>query len=356
MKKSLTIVMTAAMSMSLLFGCSGKTAATTKETEMKPGTTLETAGEETIEATEGYAVKTGLSIVTSFSGEDATAEKDGLAKADIAVVAVTVNEDGVIESCVIDAVQAKMNFSAAGEFLSAEDEFLSKNELGDEYGMRKASSIGKEWNEQAAAVAEYAEGKTLEEIKGIALTEEGTAADEDLAASATIHMNGFINGIEQAVNNAIDLGAVSGDELKLVTVTDTGKSKSATAEEDGLAQVYSFIGAITLNGDTITSCNIDAVQANISFNAEGTITSDMEAEVTTKNQLGDAYGMKKASGIGKEWNEQAEAFCEYVTGKTIEEVKGIALTEKGAPADADLAASVTVSVGDFLTLIEKAVQ
>ena len=82
----------------------------------------------------------------------------------------------------------------------------------------------------------------------------------------------------------------------------------------------------------------------------------MEAEVATKNQLGDAYGMKKASGIGKEWNEQAAAFCEYVTGKTVEEVTGIALTEKGAPADADLAASVTVSVGDFLTLIEKAAQ
>lgn len=356
MKKSLAIIMTAAMSMSLLFGCSGKTTATTKETEKKSETAAETVTEETTAAIEGSAVKTGLSIVTSLSGNDATAEEEGLAKADIAVVAVTVNEDGVIESCVIDAVQAKMNFSATGEFLSADTEFLSKNELGDEYGMRKASAIGKEWNEQAAAVAEYAEGKTVEEIKGIALTEEGTPADEDLAASATVHMNGFISGIEQAVNNAVDLGAVSGDELKLVTVTDTGKSKSATAEEDGVAQAYSFIGAITLNGDTITSCNIDAVQANISFNAEGAITSDMEAEVATKNQLGDAYGMKTASGIGKEWNEQAAAFCEYVTGKTVEEVTGIALTEKGAPADEDLAASVTVSVGDFLTLIEKAAQ
>lgn len=356
MKKSLAIIMTAAMSMSLLFGCSGKTAGTTKETEKKAETTAETAAEETTAGTEGGAVKTGLSIVTSLSGEDATAEADGLAKADIAVVAVTVGEDGVIESCVIDAVQAKMNFSAAGEFLSTDAEFLSKNELGEEYGMKKVSSIGKEWNEQAAAVADYAEGKTVEEIKGIALNEEGAPADADLAASATVHINGFISGIEQAVNNAVDLGAVSGDELKLVTVTDTGKSKSATAEEDGLAQAYSYIGAITLNGDTITSCNIDAVQANISFNAEGAITSDLEAEVATKNELGDAYGMKKVSSIGKEWYEQAAAFCEYVTGKTVEEVKGIALTEKGAPEDADLAASVTVSVGDFLTLIEKAAQ
>ena len=33
--------------------------------------------------------------------------------------------------------------------------FPSKNELGGGYGMGKASSIGKEWNEQAAALADY---------------------------------------------------------------------------------------------------------------------------------------------------------------------------------------------------------
>ena len=65
------------------------------------------------------------------------------------------------------------------------------------------------------------------------------------------------------------------------------------------------------------------------------------------------HGMKGFSGIGKEWNEQAAAFAEYVTGKTAEEVAGIALTETTAPAEADLASSVTISVGGFMALIEK---
>jgi hypothetical protein len=58
-------------------------------------------------------------------------------------------------------------------------------------------------------------------------------------------------------------------------------------------------------------------------------------------------------GAKAEWNEQAAAFCRYVTGKTAAEVSGIAVTE-GKPADADLASSVTISIGGFQKLIEKA--
>ena len=35
--------------------------------------------------------------------------------------------------------------------------------------------------------------------------------------------------------------------------------------------------------------------------------------------------MRGNSGIGKEWNEQANAFAEYIVGKTVDEVKGIAV-------------------------------
>ena len=42
------------------------------------------------------------------------------------------------------------------------------------------------------------------------------------------------------------------------------------------------------------------------------------------------------------------------TGKTVAEATGIAVTEEGNAGDADLAASVTIGVGDFLTLVEKA--
>ena len=109
---------------------------------------------------------------------------------------------------------------------------------------------------------------------------------------------------------------------------------------------------MTKNGDVITSCIIDAIQSKAEFGADGVATTESGA-VSSKNQLGENYGMKGFSGIGKEWNEQAAAFAEYVTGKTAEEVAGIALTETTAPAEADLASSVTISVGGFMALIEK---
>ena len=134
------------------------------------------------------------------------------------------------------------------------------------------------------------------------------------------------------------------------------KSKDAAADKDGVAQAYATIAAVTFDGDVITSCYIDAVQANVNFDASGTITTDLTAAPQTKNQLGDAYGMKQASSIGKEWNEQAAGFCAYVTGKTAAEVKGLAVDESGKAADADLAATVTVGIGEFQTLIAKAAE
>ncbi len=104
----------------------------------------------------------------------------------------------------------------------------------------------------------------------------------------------------------------------------------------------------------ITSCYIDAVQANVNFDTAGHITTDLTAAPQTKNQLGDGYGMKQASSIGKEWNEQAAGFCAYVTGKTAAQVAGLAVDESGKAADADLAATVTVGIGEFQSLIEKA--
>ena len=222
--------------------------------------------------------------------------------------------------------------------------------------MRKASSIGKEWNEQLAALADYAVGKKVSELKGLAVNETGKAGDADLAASVTLYIGAFVDGIMDAADNSQDLGASKGDKLGLASVTNMSKSKDASADGDGLAQAYSTFAAVTFNGDTVTSCYIDAVQANVNFDAAGKITTDLTAAPKTKNELGDDYGMRKASSIGKEWNEQAAGFSAYVTGKTLSEIAGLAVDEGDKAADADLAATITVSIGEFQELVEKAAQ
>ena len=318
-------------------------------------TEAQTEGAADAEVSE-TALKTGLSVTVSVADStNADAENAGAAKYDITVVAVSVDNDGVIESCLIDSVPATVNFDTAGVITTdLATEVLTKDELGENYGMKAYGGAAYEWNEQAAALAEYAEGKTVEELKNGAIDETGKAKDADLASTATIYLGGYVAAIEDAVNQAQDLGAQKGDELRMATISSLGNSVSAEGETDGTAQLDTDFTVLTLKDGVITSCYLDSVQAKVTFNAAGEITSDLSAAIQTKNQLGENYGMKLYAGSAYEWNEQAAAFAEYVTGKTLEEVNGIAVDEKTALTDADIASTVTIAVGGFQSIIEKA--
>lgn len=368
MKKVLTLLLTCTMLIGLVTGCSKSSEEANTDTTNTEATTAPEATEAVAEPTEAAvtetetataeAAKTGFAVVSSIAkSKDASAEGDGTAQVDSLLVAVIVDNAGKILDCQIDAAQTKMNFSVEGKLTTdITTVFKSKQELGADYGMKSASGIGKEWNEQADAFAAYVIGKTVDEVKGIAVNEEGSATDADLAASVTVGIDGFIAGVEKAVASAQELGAVVGDEIGLAVTTDMAKSKDASAEGDGLAQAYSNYAVITLGADgKITSCIIDASQGNVNFSTAGVVTSDLTVAPLTKLELKDEYGMKKASTIGKEWYEQANAFAAYVTGKTLDEVMGIALSDEGTAADTDLAASVSVHIGPFIANIDKAV-
>lgn len=352
MKKKLALVLALVLMVAALSACGGTPAATTPPATQPPS--APPASTAPVEPAAG-SVKTGMAVLTTASKSADAGEKDGVAQADSTVVAVTVDEKGVITNCVIDHAQTKMTFSKDGKFLTALDTvYPGKQELGEAYGMKKASKIGKEWNEQATFLSNYVIGKTVDQVKGIAVTEEGVPTDADLAASVTVHITDYVSTIERAVANAVDMGASAGDKLGIGLVTTIDKSKDA-GDADGVAQAYTNYAVVTFDAKgVVTSCIIDASQTNITFNKEGKITSELASGFQTKNELGDAYGMKKASKIGKEWNEQAAAFAAYAVGKTVAEVEGIALTDDGLAADTDLAASVTVHVGPFMENVARA--
>ncbi|MBQ3109437.1 MAG: hypothetical protein IJC67_07450 [Clostridia bacterium] len=332
MKKVLTLVMALLMLVSVI-GCAPEAPA----------------------APEAAPVKTGLAITATLSGKDASANGNGAAKSESILTAVTVGDDGIIDACVIDGLDTAIEFDNKGSLATdSATTFTTKNELGADYGMVIASSVGKEWNEQAAAFAAYCVGKTLDEVKGMAVTEQGKAADADLASSCTVYVGGFIAGVEAAVNNAVHCGAKKGDTLKLTVNSTMSASRSSINGNNGTAEADTSAAAITMNGDTITGCLIDTALAVVNFDASGKIVSDLSAPVMTKRQIGVDYGMAAASSIGKEWFEQADGFGAYIVGKTIEEVQGIALTETTAPAEADLAATCTISIYEFQLLVAKA--
>ena len=354
MKKHFTRILTLALVACLLAGCAGTpvvyyTNCTCPGNEGTPAVTEPATDPVVLEG----ALKTGMAILTGISGENAAK-----ADYDVTIAAVTLDENGVIADCVIDSIGTSVTFDATGAVTSDVNAAVAtKNELGDAYGMVAYGGAVAEWYAQADALAQFAIGKTVEELKNGAIDETGKApAGSDLATTATIYLGGYVAAIEAAAANAQTLGAQAGDELKLTSVSSLDGSKNADAENAGLAQLYTSVAAVTMKDGVITSCMIDAVQAKVEFDATGTITTDLTAPVQTKNQLGENYGMKAWGGAIAEWNEQAASFAAYITGKTPAEVAGIAVDEKTAPTDADLTASVTIKIGDFQALIAKAAQ
>ncbi len=357
MKKVLSLVLVLIFAVTFVAGCGSNSTSQSSTETSTAASTESTATSTTASNSEsnGDTVKTGLAVISSIAKSTDAGEKDGLAEVDSMIAAVTVDKDGKIVKCVVDAAQTKVNFSKEGKLLTdLKTEFKSKQELKTEYGMQKASKIGKEWNEQADAFAKYVIGKTADEVKGISVNAEGVAGDAELASSVTVHIGDFIAVVEKAVKNAQDLGAKAGDKLGLGVSTNIAKSADV-GEKDGVAQAYSNYTATTFAADgKITSCVIDASQSNVNFNKEGKITSDLKAPLQDKIELGENYGLKKASKIGKEWFEQAAALAKYVTGKTVDQVKGIAVSAEGVPTDAELTSSVTIHIADYTAVIEKA--
>ncbi len=303
--------------------------------------------------TEG-ALKTGLVLITDISDStSATADKNGEGKYDVTLVAVLVDDKGVIADCIIDGIATSVRFDTAGNITSDLSAAIqTKRELGPAYGMVQYGGAIADWDKQAQALADFAVGKTVAQLRDGAIDESGKApAGSDLASSATIYLGGYVAAIEKAAANAAHLGAQTGDELRLASQSSIEGSKSAE-----YTQLEVTATALTMRGGVISSCVIDSVQAKVGIDATGTITSDLDAQVKTKNELGKDYGMMAWGGAKFEWNEQASSFAAYVTGKTAAQVAGIAVNEATKPTGTDLSASVTIAIGGFQALIQKAAQ
>ena len=357
MKKSIALLLATALVVALFAGCTGTTVVIGEctcpcVTEGDNTPTENTT--ETTTVTASGTLKTGLAILADVSGSQNAGEKNGKAQFDVDLAAVLVDENGVIVDCKLDSLGATLEFDGKGAITSDLTKALqTKNELGDGYNMKLYAGSKYEWYEQAAAVAKYAIGKTAEQLKNGAVNEAGKASDADLAAVATIAIGSYVDAIVAAAENAQALGAEAGDKLYLASNGSLGSSVSA-GEKAGTAQLDLDVVALTENGGTITSCTLDSLQGKVNFDTAGVITSDLTKAPQTKNQLGDSYNMKLYGNAKYEWYEQAASFCKYVTGKTVDQVLGIAVNEATKPTEADLTATVTIAIGGYQALIAKA--
>lgn len=113
--------------------------------------------------------------------------------------------------------------------------------------------------------------------------------------------------------------------------THTNDSYGYTEGKNGRGAVSTTLVAAVFDKDgKIVRISIDEVESNIGFDATGQLADFTAGEVQSKKELGDAYGMKAASSIGKEWYQQIESLEKWLEGRDVNVIVGGAAAKMGS--------------------------
>lgn len=165
-------------------------------------------------------------------------------------------------------------------------------------------------------------------------------ATPEPTAEATAEASATTGGVKVGVGSSTSINA-----------------SDASADKDGSVQYNVTFAGIVLDGDVIKYLKLDVAQDSIKFGTDGSLVSTEDQATPTKREKQDAYGMKNASPIGKEWFEQAEGFEQWATGKTLSEVLATPTTLDGehtVATDEDLKTVTTISIDGFLAAVKAA--
>lgn len=376
MKKIATIVLASLMIFILTAGCANNNKGPTASPSVSPVVTYNSPTLNPTMPSSKVFTGFGTDIVISNSkgvSNDTSGNKvNALAQGDVIMAAVTIDEGKKVLDVKFDYAQSKINFDDKGALKTDTATVqLTKKELGDQYGMKKASGIGKEWYEQIAALESWMKGKTVDQVKAMKTkqnsTEPAVPDEADLTSSVTISVDGFLKAFDKAVKSAVEQGQTPTGLTKtgLGAVIDVSKSKSVSVADgksnDALGEADVMMVAVTVDSTgKVVGIAIDEAQPKVNFNAQGELTTDVSTLQKSKVELGNEYGMKQASSIGKEWYEEVAALQTWMLGKTADQIKAMKVTtggdHPGVPQEADLTSSVTISVTAILEAFNKAVQ
>lgn len=311
-------------------------------------------------------LKFGMGVVANLGdAKNADGDTNGSGELVTTAVAVLLDADNKIVAIDLDSAQIGAAWTSKGKAVETED-FATKYEKGADYGMaaygkKHDGSEGavKEWFEQADAFMATATGKTLDEVK--AMMGEDTYAIGDLAtAGCTISVGDFVAALEKAVANAAESAATAENTLNLAFVT-SASTKDAAEDAEGSVEINSTVVATVVDADgKVVVAKTDCAQGKVTFDAKGVATVDTKAEIKTKLELGDDYGMaaygKKLDGSdGKvlEWYAQADEFCKAIVGKTADEIATVA-GDDGYPTGDLATAGCTMNIYDMISAATKA--
>ncbi len=250
MKRFISILLFAAIALSILMlpSCSDK------EDEVDDTTPL----------------KFGLGIKhTAESPTSAKSDKNGKGQLTTTAAAVLLDSDGRIVKCVIDTSEAIAEYTSAGKYIAGEN-FKTKYELGNDYGLKSASGVGKEWYEQIDAFTKLVKGKNIEEVRAL-VTDGGNGTRDVTKVGCTIVISDFVYALEEAMKAASDSDATSASSLSLkISIAQSGKDSSSGA--DGYNELKASISATASDkdGKSLATRNGTA-EAKYIFNEKGEV-------------------------------------------------------------------------------------
>ena len=99
--------------------------------------------------------------------------------------------DGNYATATVEVTDGKITAISLDEIMGE----ASKKELGEDYGMKVASKIGKHWHEQVEFLENYIVENGLEAVE---LDDAGYAKNDDVLAGCTINVMNMINTAKEA--------------------------------------------------------------------------------------------------------------------------------------------------------------
>lgn len=288
MKKILALVI---VSLLVLTGCGSN--------DKTPETPAET----------GQKIGTGVisSVRSSKVGENDRTPDLGNFESNVTYATVLI-EDGLIAGVSIDTAQNDIKFtdSAINDFEARG----TKKELGADYGMN--------WHEQIADLEKYLVGKSVSDVKA-------DSASSDLSSSVSIDINGYIEAVNLAITNAVEVEGV----------VEFGQTSTVSAKTEEKAEINTVVAALATDKDgKVVYSFIDEMQQQAEIAAGEAKPS---ANLKTKGQLGADYGMN--------WDEQVAEITKYLVGKTASDY---------GKFDSDVSSTVSIYTGGFEATVEKA--
>lgn len=228
------------------------------------------------------------SYTTTDSSYSSVEGENGTGVVSTTYATVVFDSNDIIKKVYIDQVESKVHFDSMGQIVTngADTNVRTKRELGDEYGMKNASPIGKEWYEQINGIESWLVGKNIKNIANGVMNNNmyGNDANTDSVADG---VSGAAGDIADGIENIAD-DVTSGAESIVSDVTDNMADNT-----DG-----------TIGSDA-TDSNYNGNNSNGMVNGTGSSMADS----TDSNMSGGSSSGSNSAGETVNWDEDLKTIA-----------------------------------------------